>query len=152
MHVKSVEWCTLCAHDQDGTTSTSEKGKTLFKGLYIIWIISQNQQQQLCLILLHRTYKNNTLIFNIYKLSVQFSFNKSVVILLACVFCWVLLCNTTRLFYLLYYLFISFCAQKNYFFLDLLLPVVYLLFNVHNCLFKLYMCTDWRGLFCLINV
>ncbi len=50
---------TLCAHDQDGTTSTTfwEK-KTLFAGLYIIWIISQKQQQQqLCLILLHRTEK-----------------------------------------------------------------------------------------------
>ncbi len=33
-----------------------EKGKTLFAELYIIWIISQKQQQQqLCLILLHRT-------------------------------------------------------------------------------------------------
>ncbi len=31
-----------------------EKEKTLFAGLYIIWIISQ-KQQQLCLILLHRT-------------------------------------------------------------------------------------------------
>ncbi len=60
-----------------------EKGKTLFAGLYIIWII---RQQQLCLILLHRTEKNNTLIFNISIFSVQFSFNKSVVILLACVF------------------------------------------------------------------
>ncbi len=35
--------------NQDGTTSE----KTLFAGLYIIWIISQ--QQQLCLILLHKT-------------------------------------------------------------------------------------------------
>ncbi len=42
---------TLCAHDRDGTTSE----KTLFAGLYSIWIISQIQQQQLCLILLHRT-------------------------------------------------------------------------------------------------
>ncbi len=34
----------------------SEKRKTLFAGLYIIWIISEKQQQkQLCLILLHRT-------------------------------------------------------------------------------------------------
>ncbi len=32
-----------------------EKEKNLFAGLYIIWIISQKQQQQLCLILLHRT-------------------------------------------------------------------------------------------------
>ncbi len=41
----------LCAHDQDGTSE-----KTLFAGLYIIWIISQKQQQQqLCLILLHIT-------------------------------------------------------------------------------------------------
>ncbi len=31
-----------------------EKGKPLFGGLYIIWIISQ-KQQQLCLILFHRT-------------------------------------------------------------------------------------------------
>ncbi len=35
---------TLCARDQDG----------LFAGLYIIWIISQ-KQQQLCLILFYRT-------------------------------------------------------------------------------------------------
>ncbi len=63
-----------------------EKEKTLFAGLYIIWIISQKQQQQLCLILLHRPEKNNTLIFNINIISVKFSFNKSVVILLACVF------------------------------------------------------------------
>ncbi len=42
---------TLCAHDRDGTPSE----KTLFAGLYSIWIISQIQQQQLCLILLHRT-------------------------------------------------------------------------------------------------
>ncbi len=59
-----------------------EKEKTLFAGLYIIWIISQKQQQQLCLILLHRTDKINTLIFNIN----IFSFNTSVVILLACFF------------------------------------------------------------------
>ncbi len=35
-----------------------EKEKTLFAGIYIIWIISQKQQQQqqqLYLILLHRT-------------------------------------------------------------------------------------------------
>ncbi len=42
-----------------------EKEKTLSAGLYIIWIISQKQKQQLCLILLHRTDKNNTLIFHI---------------------------------------------------------------------------------------
>ncbi len=65
-----------------------EKEKTLFAGLYMIWIISQKQQQQqLCLILLHRTEKINTLIFNNNNIfSFQFSFNKSVVILLACVF------------------------------------------------------------------
>ncbi len=59
-----------------------EKGKTLFAGLYLIWIISK-KQQQLCLIMLHR---NNSLIFNIIIFSVQISFNKCVVILLACVF------------------------------------------------------------------
>lgn len=32
-----------------------EKGKTLLAELHIIWIISQKQQQQLCLIPLHRT-------------------------------------------------------------------------------------------------
>ncbi len=78
-----------------------EKGKTLFAGLYIIWIINQKRQQQqkLCGIELNKNY---TLIINTF--SVQFDLsNKSVVILLACVFCWVLLSNTTRLFYLLYY-------------------------------------------------
>ncbi len=62
-----------------------EKEKTLFAGLYIIWIISQ-KQQQLCLILLDRTDSNNAFIYNIDIFSVKFSFNKSVVILLACVF------------------------------------------------------------------
>ncbi len=41
-------------------------------------------------------------IFNIIKLSVQISFNKSVVILLACVFYWVLLCNTTLVYFMYY--------------------------------------------------
>ncbi len=62
-----------------------EKWKTLFAGLYIIWIISQKQQQNVwfCCIELN---KNNTLKFNINIFSVQFSYNKSVVILFACVF------------------------------------------------------------------
>ncbi len=73
-----------------------EKGKTLFAGLYI-WRINQKQQHQSDSVALN---KNNTLIFNINKLSVQFSFNKSVVVLLACVFCWVLLCNTTLVYFM----------------------------------------------------
>ncbi len=85
-----------------------EKGKTLFAGLYIIWIINQKQQHQSDSVALN---KNNTLIFNINKLSVQFSFNKSVVVLLACVFCWVLLCNTT----LFYFIYVSFCAKNKKF-------------------------------------
>ncbi len=79
--------------------------------------------------------KNNKFIFNINKLSVQFSFNKSVVILLACVFCWVLLCNTTLYFILFIILFILFryvfVHKENIFILDFWLPVVYLLFNVY---------------------
>ncbi len=62
-----------------------EKGKTLFVGLYI-WIISQKQQHSYIWFCCIDLNKNNTLIFNINIFSVQFSFNKSVVILLACVF------------------------------------------------------------------
>ncbi len=71
---------TLSAHDQDGTTL-----EKTFAGLYIIWIISQKQQQELCLICCIEL-NNNTLIFSINIFYVQFSFNKSVVILLSCVF------------------------------------------------------------------
>ncbi len=62
-----------------------EKKKTLLAGLYLIWIISYNNNSYVgfCCIELN---KNNTFIFNINIFSVQFSFNKSVVILLACVF------------------------------------------------------------------
>ncbi len=52
-------WGMLCIWDTQHRISDLfrkhfEKEKTLFVGLYIIWIISQ-KQQQLCLILLHRT-------------------------------------------------------------------------------------------------
>ncbi len=57
------------------------------------------------------------------------------VILLACVFCWVLLCKTTRLFYYIIYLG-KFVHKKYIFFLDFWLPDVYLLFNV-NIIFYL---------------
>ncbi len=63
------------------------------------------------------------------KLSIQFSFNKSLVILLACVFCWVLLCNTTLVYFNIW--FVIFLHKKYICFLDFVLPVVYLLFNVY---------------------
>ncbi len=77
--------------------------------------------------------KNYEFIFNINIFSVRFSFNKSVVVLLAGVFCWML-----RLFYLLYYLFYLckfLCTKKKKFPLDFWLPVVYLLFNVYIIFF-----------------
>ncbi len=68
------------------------------------------------------------------------------VILLACVFCWVLLCNTNLvyfIYYIIYLIYVSFCAQKKTF-PRFLIPCCVFIISYIIFVFKLNKCTDWR--------